>query len=48
MPLETYILFLPLGPATTARTLKDKPGSNTHYIITFAYEAAKFADRQKI
>lgn len=48
MPLEACILFLSLGSASSARTLKDKLGPNTHYIVIFAYEATNVADKQKI
>lgn len=48
MPSEARILFLSLGSASSAHMLKDKLGPNTHYIIKFAYEAAKVADKQKI
>lgn len=37
-----------LGSASSARMLQDKLGLNTHYIIKFAYEVAKTADKPKI
>lgn len=48
MPSEACILFLSLGSVSSAHMLKEKLGPNTHYLIEFAYEAAKVADKQKI